>query len=534
MAKTLLISKSIFNGRSPYSFAGGILIEDERIKSILSLAEAEKAKNQVDIVKDFGCCTICPGFIDSHIHVGWTMDTLDETYAMNLTGTSSKEDVLNKLVEFKKKNPECKVVYGVNFNLFDMKDGWFPNAKDFDELFPDIPVAVVTWELHTWFTNTAFMKMAKIDDNTPDPMKGMMRDSEGHLTGGFNDSVAFAFPELIKRPLFDREKALLHFNNELNKYGITAIGEVYPYGPDEPYPLYKKVEDDGNLTVRYSIYPPLLEATEQSVKECKEKYHSPMLQFGGLKCLLDGVIGVHTAWMKEPYTDEPDKKGYPSVDTDLLHDKMLKAHSMGIPCRIHAIGDQAIHFVLNLYDEAEKTYGKIPKHHCVEHLEYIEDEDLPLIGKLNMIAAMQGRHITFYIDDAAKNIVGPEREKKAFRWRDVLDVGGTIGSGSDFSVVHFSPFIGIYAAVTRCLEDGHPEGGWLPEQRVTLPEALTAYTYGAAAALNREHEIGSIEVGKYADITVLDHNIFTEPIESILETMPLMTIVNGKTVYKVV
>lgn len=531
MAKTLLISNNIFDGRSKAPFSGGILIEGDKIIGILSRYEAEKAKTNVDIVKDYGQKLITPGFIDSHIHVGWTMDILDETYAIDLTDTSCKEDVMEHLITFRKNNPDCKVVYGVNFNLFSMQDNFVPTAADFDKFFPDIPVAIVTWELHTWYTNSAFMKMAGIDDNTPDPMNGMIRDASGHLTGGFNDSVAFAFPELIKRPLMEREGALIHFNDELNRYGITSIGEVYPYGPDEPYPLYKKVEENGNLTVRYTIYPPLLDTADESITAFQKEYCSPMLQFGGLKCLLDGVIGVHTAWMKEPYTDAPDTKGFPAVDTNAVRIKMLNAHSKGIACRIHAIGDQAIHFVLDLYEEAEKTYGKIPKHHCIEHLEYIDDDDLEKIGQLNLVAAMQGRHITFYVDDDAKNIVGPEREKLAFRWRDVLDVGGTIGSGSDFSVVHFSPFRGIYAAVTRCVEDGHPEGGWLPEQCVTLPEALTAYTYGAAAALNREHEIGSLEVGKYADICVLDHDLFSIPPKEILNTMPEMTMVGGNIVF---
>lgn len=172
MAKTLLISNNIFDGRSKAPFSGGILIEGDKIIGILSRYEAEKARTNVDIVKDYGQKLITPGFIDSHIHVGWTMDTLDETYAIDLTDTSCKEDVMEHLITFRKNNPNCKVVYGVNFNLFSMQDNFVPTAADFDKFFPDIPVAIVTWELHTWYTNSAFMKMAGIDDNTPDPMNG--------------------------------------------------------------------------------------------------------------------------------------------------------------------------------------------------------------------------------------------------------------------------------------------------------------------------------------------------------------------------
>ena len=166
----------------------------------------------------------------------------------------------------------------------------------------------------------------------------------------------------------------------------------------------------------------------------------------------------------------------------------------------------------------------------MEHLEYVKDEDIPRFSELNVVCDMQGRHITFYVDEGEK-IMG-NRAKLAFRWRDILDAGTIIGTGSDYPVVSFSPARCIYAAVTRKHEDGHPKGGWFPEQCVTLAEILKAYTYGSACAINRDDELGTLEPGKFADITVLDRNLFAVPEEEYLEMKSVMTMVNGKIVFE--
>lgn len=530
MSTTLLISNNIFDGISEKPFAGGILVTDDKISGVLKGDETAPYLCSADEVKDYGDKLIMPGFIDSHIHVGFSMDYLDDTFCVDVAPARNERDMMALLASFHAAHPERGIIFAYNFNYFELETPFTPDAALLDSYFPDTPVAIVTWDGHTWFCNSSMTALAGITKDTEDPNNGMMKDKNGELTGIFNDTATYPFARLTERPLMERRKTFLHFTSELNKYGITSVGDVFPYGNEEPYPLYKAVEDDGALTVRFSVYPPLLDATEESTAFYQKTYNSSMLQFGGLKCLLDGVITVHTAWMLEPYADAPETMGFPSVDIQKVREKVLDCQSKGISVRIHAIGDASVRYVLDVYEEAEKTYGRIDRHHVMEHLEYISDSDIPRLGKLNVIAAMQGRHITFYVDDA-KKIMGADRERLAFRWRDVLDAGGTIGTGSDYSVVHFSPFRCIYAATTRRLENGHPKDGWLPEQCVTLAEALKSYTYGSACALNREHELGTLEVGKLADIVVIDRNLFDIPAEEILDAMPEMTMVGGKVVY---
>lgn len=167
----------------------------------------------------------------------------------------------------------------------------------------------------------------------------------------------------------------------------------------------------------------------------------------------------------------------------------------------------------------------------MEHIEYIDPADIPRFAKLGIVANMHFRHAIFYVDDAI-NYLGKEREKYCFNWRSIYETGAVMGTGSDYPVVHFNPMLGVHAGVTRTRDDGYPEGGWLPEQRMTLPEVLKIYTYGSACALNRDHDLGTLEAGKLADIIVLDRDLFHVSTHEILETKPVMTMVNGKIVYE--
>lgn len=531
MATTLLISDTIFDGYSDNLFSGGILITDNRITALLSKDELTTYIETANVVRDYGDQLLMPGFIDSHIHIGYAMDYMDEAFCVDVAPAKNEKEMMTLLQNFHEAQPDNKVIFAFNYNSFELDEPFTPDKKLLDTYFPSVPVAIVSWDGHTWFANSKLIELAGITKDTEDPLHGIGKDTSGELNGIFNDTATYPLNKFIERPLMERKSSLLHFNNELNRYGITAAGDVFPYGTAQPYPLYKAVEDEGNLTVRYSVYPSMLDATDESTEFYKHTYHSPMLQFGGLKCLLDGVIGVHTAWMLEPYFDAPDTKGFPAADAQEVRKKILDCHKKGINVRIHTIGDAAVRYILDVYEEAEKEYGRIQRHHTMEHLEYISDEDIPRLGKLNVIAAMQGRHITFYVDDAGK-IMGPDRDRLAFRWRDILDAGGIIGTGSDYSVVHFSPFRCIYAAMTRQLENGYPKGGWFPGQCVTLTEALRSYTFGSACALNREDEIGTLEIGKLADIVAIDRNLFNIPPEEILEAMPVMTMVDGKIVFE--
>lgn len=530
-ASYILKSKNIFPSTSNINepISGNVVIAGDKIVGVFSDDECGEYITAQTQILDYGDKLIIPGFIDSHTHTGMALDYQDDSFCVNLGSARNFPEIISLLKEFGEKYPQARVLYGYNYNFMQMEDSFIPDAAAIDAYIPDRPVMIQTWECHTYFANTAAIKAAGITKDTEDPNNGIGKDMAGELTGVFNDTAAFKLQVLLRRNFEDRKSALVKYMNKLNEYGITAVGDLYPCGDERPYPLYKAMED--KLTLRIHFYPELLSFKSEEIPEYRKNYSSPMLQFSGFKNLIDGVISVHTAWMSEPYYDDPSTCGFPAVSPQEVKAKVFEAASYGVNVRIHTIGDAAVHYVLDIFEEAKEKYGLLPRRNVMEHLEYVRDEDIPRFKELNIVAAMQGRHITFYVDDTRK-YMGPEKERLAFRWRDIANTGAIIATGTDYPVIHFSPFPGLYAGITRKLENGYPEGGWLPEQCMTLAEMLKAYTINSAYCLNREDDLGSLEKGKYADITVLDKNLFDVSPEAILTTMPVMTMVNGKIVFQ--
>ena len=527
-ANYILKSNAIFNSIDDTPVSGGVAVGGNIILGIFREPELSTYNGPDTKVIDYGDKLIMPGFIDSHTHTGLAMDFEDETYCIDIGAASTFPEIMEMMKEWGARHPEADVVFATNYNFFNLNDHFIPSAKAIDEYFSDRPALILTWELHTYYANSKAIEMSGVTRDTPDPNNGIGKDENGELNGIFNDTAAFALQKIVARPLEARKGALARFMRKLNAYGITSVADLFPCGTVTPYPLFKAMENE--LTLRIHFYPELLSFKPEDINEYKKNYNSPMLQFSGLKNLIDGVISVHTAWMKEPYKDDPSTAGFPAVTPEEVRGKMLEALGMGVNVRIHTIGDQAVHYVLDVFEEAEKKFGRLKRYNVMEHLEYVDDEDLPRFSELGIIADMQGRHITFYVDEA-KRIMGEEREKIAFRWRDIYDSGAVIGTGTDYPVIHFSPFPGIYAAITRQQENGYPEGGWMPKQCMTLSEMLKITTIGSAYAINREVDLGSLEPGKLADIIVLDRNLFNVSPREILETIPVMTMVGGKMVF---
>jgi predicted amidohydrolase YtcJ len=525
----ILKSTAIFDSVADTPYAGGVVIDGNKIVGVFPENELASYVEAGTRVIDYGDKLIMSGIIDSHTHTGQAMDYEDPSFCIDIGSARTFSEICEMMQKWGKQYPDAKVIFGTNYNFFNLDDRHIPTLQDMDAYFPDRPALLQTWEIHSVYANTKALELAGITKDTEDPNNGIGKDGNGELTGVVNDTAAFALQKILVRPMEERKSSLTNFMNKLNKYGITSVGDLFPCGPEKPYPLYKAMQD--KLTVRIHFYPELLSFTPEDIQFYKANFNTSMLQFSGLKNLIDGVISVHTAWMTEPYADDPTTSGFPAVEPEAVRAKMLEAISMGVNVRIHTIGDKAVHYVLDVYEEAEREYGKLPRRNVMEHLEYVQDEDIPRFAQLGVVADMQGRHITFYVDEGAR-IMGEKRSKLAFRWRDIYSTGAIIGTGTDYPVIHFSPFPGIYAAMTRKLENGYPEGGWLPEQCMTLSEMLKICTLSSACALNRDDDLGSLERGKLADITVLDRNLFKVPTEEILDTMPVMTMVDGQVVFE--
>ncbi len=531
MAATYVLkSKNIFDSIKDAPFSGGVVVEGRYITGVFPEGELDKYVDANTKAIDYGGKLIMPGFIDSHMHAGSSMDFFDESFCIDVKSAHTFEDIMKLMQEFDKKHPDNPFVYGVNFNFFNLDKYVVPTAKLMDEYFPDKPALLLTWDTHTYYVNTKAIEAAGVTKDTPDPNGGIEKDENGELTGAFNDTAAFAIiGKIVERPEEERKASWRVFQKKLNAYGITSIGDVYPCGTVRPYGLYKSLEDE--LTVRIHFYPELISFDMNDLNEYKEKYNSEMLQFAGLKNLIDGVLTVWTAWMLQPYTNKPETCGFPAVPAEEVKRKIMEACEAGCNVRIHTIGDKAIRYVLDCFEEAQQKYGKLDRRHNMEHLEYCDLADIHRFAELDVVANMQFDHAAYYIDDAIK-FLGSKRIHHCFNWRTMKDSGAIMGTGTDFPVVlNVSPMLGLYSAVTRKRPDGYPEGGWQPEQCLTLAEALQIYTLGGAYALNREKDLGSLEAGKLADITVLEKNLFDlDPME-IKDVTPVMTMVNGEIVF---
>ncbi len=323
------------------------------------------------------------------------------------------------------------------------------------------------------------------------------------------------------------------------RYGITSITDMTPYlGIDLSYmSAYLKMAKENKLKIRINaaldLFSDIKDVTAKRAKaeaEGKGFYRIPFL-----KQFVDGVPGNHTAMMLEDYSDRPGEKGGALLDLDKLNDAIEAAHLHGMSVRLHACGDAAVRAALDGYENAIIRHGRGTSRHQVEHIEVIDPADIERFAKAGIMASVQPEHVVSgmpsFSDNNYPDILGPERTKYTWVFRQLLDSGAVLAGGSDCPVVEGSPFAGIYSGLERLHDDGTPEGGWNPQEKLTIEELLEIYTYGAAYGEGLENQLGTLGEGMLADIIVLDRNLLDVPSDQIKDTKVLMTIVNGDVKY---
>ncbi len=532
-ADIVIISNCIFDGINDNLKDGILAIKGNKILGIYKRDLLQDLISDNTKVYVYENKLVMPGFHDSHIHMAIGSLFTDETYCAELGNVHSLEECMNVLVEFGNKYKTNEIVVGGGFNNLNIPGGTSPDKNLIDNYIKDRPVIIMNWSFHTIYANTLAIKLSGILDIPG--INGIERDKNGEPTGEFNDSAAFEMQDYATRVSKEQKKSsmkkLLH---KMNMSGITSASEVFPSGRSDPYSIWKEIETDEELTARLTFYPPLLGYKKEEIEEYRNKYNSGMLLFSGLKALMDGVIIPHTAWMHEPYANAPHTSGEPAVDPDYMKNEILRAHSEGINVRIHTIGDKAVTYVLDCFEEANKKYGSIARRHCMEHVNYIKEMDYPRFKELGVAISTHPTALENYMtpDNPMLKILGEDRCKRTWPVKSFLDNGAIVGTGTDFSVVPFDPMLTMHAMCARCGKDGWPEGGWNPDQKISIYQALSIYTYGSAAVVNREKELGTLDKGKYADITVLDKNITKVSYDKLVGTKAMLTIVNGKVVYE--
>lgn len=432
---------------------------------------------------------------------------------------------------FADERPDEEWVIGIGWDSNNWGNKDFPHRKILDNLIGDRPLFLIHAEAHYAWVNTKALEMANITFETKNPPYGMiLKDEDGNPTGILIEAAISLVGDLAFNLSKKRQYELLEsFLRYSSSVGVTSVNDLYggrAYEKLENYDLFKEFDDEGKLTTRVHIYPAMNGDIERA-KQLRDRYNSEKFRVAGLKQFIDGVVTGHTAYMLDPYADQPDTNGQVAFSPEIIEKWVVEADKEGFQIRFHAIGDGAVRLGLNAFEKARKVNGKRDSRHCLEHVEVIHTDDIPRFKELDVIASIQPSHIAIMPRDSHTSRTGENKHPYLYIGNSLKSAGAKLAYSSDFPVAPLNPMVGIYHAVTRA--DYHDEP-WNKQEQVTLAEALKAYTLGAAYSVFREKELGTLEEGKLADIIVLDRNIFERPIEELVKTKVQMTLMDGQIV----
>ncbi|MFQ5797326.1 MAG: amidohydrolase [Bacteroidota bacterium] len=537
MADLLLYNGLIYTVDGQFSVAEAVAVRGRRIVGVGKTEDLLKkfdAKETLDLQGK----PVFPGFIDAHAHfLGLGLSFL----ILDLVGTTSPEQIASLVRERVRGLGVGRLILGRGWDQNDWPVKQFPTREILDEVAPDNPVYLVRIDGHAAWVNSKVLELAGITSQTFEPEGGrIIRDLAGNPTGIFVDRAIDVLTPIFR---VERPTLLTYTADELRQAGglaarvcaesgltsvqdmgstleeIQVLKELLAEG-DFPVRLYVAI--DGSDTATYEFY--FERGPEISLFDNK-------LTVRALKLWADGALGSRGAALIEPYVDEAGNRGLTRTSEEELLRKCVEALDHGFQVFTHAIGDRGNHIVLNVYEKALKERQTNDYRFRVEHVQVLHPDDMLRFRELNIIPSMQPTHCTSDMYWAIDRL-GPDRIKGAYAWRSLLDSGVIIPGGSDFPVESPNPLWGIYAAVTRQDHRGWPEGGWYPEQRMTIEEAIRSFTIWAAFGAFEENLKGSIEPGKLADLVVLSKDIVTIAPREILTTEVLMTMVGGNWVFK--
>ncbi|RST76953.1 amidohydrolase [Siminovitchia acidinfaciens] len=535
MDKADLVIKGnrIFTGEE--MIEGGIAIKDGKIIEVCKQENMERFIGSDTQVYKFDNQTIMPGFHDFHIHL--TLGCLFEDY-VNLADARSAEETAQKVKEFADSRPDDEWIIGFSwYHIFwDKKE--MPDRTILDELIPDRPVFLLNAECHGAWLNSKALEVAGIDESTENPDFGtILKDVKGKPTGILLETaMSLAVDQAFKMPEKKAIELMERFLAKANRLGITSVSDMLPLPGFEvgDLSLYRKFEEEGKLTVRTFFLSPL-NGELSHAREMRKKYKSDVLKFTGLKQFLDGVVTTYTAMMVDEYSDKPSEKGEAFLPPELLEQWVAEADQEGFRIRLHACGDGAVRLGLDLYENAEKQNGKRDSRHAIEHIEVIHPDDINRFAQLGVIASMQPEHMAIterFEDNVYLTRMGQERDEYTWPIKTLAESGASMAFGSDYPVVELDPMLEIYRAVTRRFNDGEPEEGWNPKEKISLADALRHYTSGPAFGNFMEDKLGTLEKGKLADVIVMDRDLFAADPKELPNAKVKLTVMDGKVVYK--
>lgn len=518
-----------------FTLAEAVAVQGEKIIWVGKDKDADRFIGPDTQVIDLNGKLVLPGLVDAHAHIPSLGEEL--TY-LNVTGTRSFAEIVEKVRERVKEVRPGEWIVGGRWDHNDWEDKTFPVHDALSRVSPDNPVFLNRVDGNSGFANLKAMELAGITKDTPDPFGGVIiRKENGEPTGTLINRAQEPVVKLIPKDTPEQYRAkMLAAVESCLAVGLTGVHDA-GIGP-QAIAIYKDLVDKEQLGLR--IYGMLGDEDDPEVTENIADYlrQHRVVNYGGhhyftvrsVKLYFDGALGSRGAAFFEPYADDSENSGLLRITPEYIYAVAKAGLESGMQICTHCIGIRGNRLCLDAYEKALSQNPTADHRFRIEHAQIVRTEDVKKFKDLGVIPAMQPTHCTsdmYFVEDR----IGKARAAGAYAWRWYIDAGLVIPSGSDFPVESNDPLLGIYAAVTRQDVKGWPEGGWFPEQRMTMEEAIRSFTIWAAYSAFQEDVLGSIEIGKYADFTILDKDIVEIEPKEILNTKVVYTIVGGKIRY---
>jgi predicted amidohydrolase YtcJ len=514
--------------------AEALAIWRDRIVAVGTNADIQALAGAKTQVLDLQSRRVVPGFYDSHIHLLGSGQRLSE---VALKDAEDETEFGRRLREFDRKLPRARWLLGGEWDHDRTFAGRLPTAELLDEYVPDRPVFLRRYDGHMAVVNTRVLKLAGITAQTPEPTGGVIyrkpdsKEPTGLLRDNAMELVTRLIPATSEAEVTEAVRAALA---EAREAGVTSAQDMD--GSDAAtrrklFRFYQQLARSGQMTLRVDLRWPLAAWNQLAQFGVEQNFGDDWVRIGGLKGFMDGSLGSSTAKMYEPFVNEPGSTGVFVTPLGAMREYILGADKAGLSVAVHAIGDRANAELLDIFAEVARRNGPRDRRFRIEHAQHLRPQDYRRFREIGVIASMQPYHA---IDDGrwAEGRIGSRRCASSYAFRSLLDAGARLAFGTDWSVAPLSPLLGIDAAVNRRTLDGKHPQGWFPEQRISVAEAIEAYTLTSAYGGFQEKDRGSLEAGKLADLVVLSRDILADAErDHLAEAKVLLTMVGGKVVY---